>query len=131
MAATIDYGVDLSCDTDIDPLLRDVTGTTLMQQVCLRRLFCRPGRLLSNPVDNTIDVRDFLSGDITPEQLPGIRGKCQSALLGDQRIFSATVAASFDPNLHVLTLSIVGNGASGPFNLTLAVTGVTVELLRS
>lgn len=101
-----------------------------MNQVALRRLYCRPGRLLSNPVDNTLDVRDFLSADITPRDLPRIQGQCASAILGDQRIYTATVAATFNANTHILTLVITGTGAFGPFNLTLAVSDVTVELLR-
>lgn len=129
--ATPNYGVDLSCTSDIDPLLRDVTGVELMAQVCVRRLFCRQGRLLSNPIDNTIDARDFLSQGITPSDLPRIQGLCAGALLGDPRIFPpTTVAASFNPNLRVLTLAINATGAAGPFSLTLAVSAVTVELLR-
>lgn len=129
--ASVDYGSDFSITTDLDPMLRLVSGTELMNQVCVRRLYCRPGALLSNPVDNTLDVRDFLSQGITTRDLPTIQGRCQAALLGDQRIYSATVAATFDPNLNVLTLAITGNGALGPFNLTLAVSAVTVELLRA
>jgi hypothetical protein len=124
-----DYGVDLSCTDDLDPLLLDVTGTELMNQVALHRWMGRTGSLLSNPIDNTIDVRDFVSSGITPADLPRIRGQCASALTGDQRIYSATVSASFDPKLNVLTLNGVGVGANGPFNLTVAVTSVTVELL--
>ncbi len=126
----IDYGVDLSCGLDLDPLLITVTGSELMQQVAMRRLYCRSGSLLSNPVDYTIDVRDFVSAGITPSDLPRIQSQVITALTSDQRIFSATCAASFDPNLQILTLAITGNGASGPFNLTLAVSAVTVEILR-
>jgi hypothetical protein len=112
-------------------MLRAVNGSELMGQVAMRRLFCRPGSLLSNPVDNTLDARDFVAQGITPRDLPTIQGRCQAALLGDQRIYSATVAATFDPLLNLLTLAITGNGAQGPFNLTLAVSAVTVELLRA
>lgn len=125
-----DFGTDLSCGTDLDPLLRDVSGSDLMEEVCQRRLYCRPGDDLTNPVDNTLDARDFLSTGITPSDLPRIGGQCASALLGDQRIYTATVAATFNPNLNVLTLNITGTGAQGPFNLTLAVTAVTIEVLR-
>ncbi len=125
-----DYGVDLSCTTDLNGLLLDVTGQELMNQACLRRLFTRPGTLLSNPVDNTLDARDFLSKEIRPQDLRSIGGQCASALLGDQRIFSAIVTATFVPLTNVLTLNITATGANGPFNLTLAVTAVTIEILR-
>ena len=42
-----DYGLDIWCTTDIDPLLADVTEAELMAQVCLRRLFTRLGALIS------------------------------------------------------------------------------------
>ena len=130
MANAPDYGVDLSATTDLNPLLLEVTGEELMCQVALHRLYGRPGSLLSNPIDNTLDARDFLSNDITPSALPRIAGQCQAALLGDQRIFSASVSASFDPKTGLLLLSIAGTGATGPFNLTLAVSAVTIEILR-
>ncbi len=125
-----DYGADLSCTSDLDPLMRLVTGETLMSQVALHRLFCRQGRLLSNPVDNTIDARDFISEGITQSGLPRIQGLCKSALEGDPRIFSASVSASFDTRTSVLELGINGVGAGGPFALTLAVSAVTIEILR-
>ena len=125
-----DYGADFSCGTDIDPLLRLVSGEELMAQVCLHRLYCRQGRLLSNPVANTIDIRDLVATGITARDLPRIEGQCRSALVGDERIFNATVTATFVALTNVLTLNIKGDGALGPFNLTLVASAVTVELLR-
>ena len=124
------YGLDLSCTTDLDPLLRTVSGTTLMEQVCLRRLYVRKGGLLSNPNDETLDARDFIGQGITAADIPRIQGQCQNVLEADERIYSATVEASFDFYSQTLTLAITGLGASGPFNLTLSITALTVELLR-
>lgn len=125
-----DYGTDFSCTTDIDPLLRLVTGEELMAQVCLHRLYCRQGRLLPNPVANTIDLRDLIATGITARDLPRIEGMCRSALVGDERVYNATVSATFVTLTNTLTLNIKGDGAYGPFNLTIAATAVTVELLR-
>lgn len=129
-----DYGLDLSALDDFSPLLATVTGTDLMREVAFRRLYCRAGNLLSNPLDNTLDVRDFLNGSIrrrpdgTPD-LSGIAGKCVIALLGDVRISEAVVTPSFDFSTGVLTLAISCVGSEGPFELTIAVTSLTVELL--
>jgi hypothetical protein len=128
--AEIDYGRDRSCTTDIDPMLRFVTGTELMGQICVRRLSVRSGSLLSNPVDNTIDARDFLSQGIAEKDLPRIQGVCAAAILGDQRIFTCTVAATFDTSSRTLTLRINGTGAGGSFFQVVAITAVTIELLR-
>lgn len=122
-----DYGTDLSCTTDLDPLGRLVSGDELMVQVCVRRLYCASGALLSDPTDNSIDVRDLISADIGPNDIVRIQGLCSQALLGDPRILSANVIATFSAG--TLTLRITAYGANGPFSLTLAVTALTVTLL--
>lgn len=124
------YGLDLSCTTDLDPLLRTVSGAEMMAQVCVRRLYCRRGQLLSDPNDETIDARDFVSDGITPADIPKIQGICTNVLEADERIYSAVVVAEFNATTETLTLGITGTGATGPFRLTLAVTDVTVELLK-
>jgi len=128
-----DYGRDISATTDLDPLLQDVTGNDLMVQMCIRRLFCRKGSCLSAPSANTIDVRDFLNGsiDLTKQSsLQQISVLCQNAILGDERILSVTVTPSYTFATKLLTLNIQAVGANGPFSLTLAVSQVTVQLLR-
>ena len=126
-----DYGLDIWCTTDIDPLLADVTGAELMAQVCLRRLFTRLGALISAPNALTLDSRDFLSlGVISGGDIPNIQAQCQAALLDDERVQTVSVVASFESTSRTLTLTIVGVGAFGPFSLTIAVTSVTVQLLN-
>lgn len=125
-----DYGSDLSCTTDLDPLLRLVSGAEMMAQVCLHRLYCRKGSLIGSPNENTIDARDFIAQSINGvRDLQRIKGVCTNVLTADERIFSADVQASFDQKAQLLTLRITGTGALGPFNLTLAVSALTVELL--
>lgn len=126
-----DYGRDFSCGTDLDPLLQLVEDEELMGQVCLRRLYCRKGSLLSNPLDNTLDARDFVNAGITAQGLPIIQGQCASALLGDPRVFEAVVIADFNFVTKLLLLKCSGTGSKGPFALTLAVSSLTVELLNT
>jgi len=128
-----DYDRNISCTTDLDPLLNDVTGNDLMVQVCVRRLFCRQGSCLSAPNAITLDVRDFLNGSLDLSQqsaTQNISVQCQNALLGDERILSCTVDATYTFATKLLTLQIQANGANGPFSLTLAVNQVTVQLIR-
>lgn len=125
-----DYGLDLSCTTDLDPMLRTVSGPDMMAQVCVRRLYCRRGNLLSDPNDDTIDARDLLSDGMTPKDLSRIQGIVTNVLLADERIFSVTVQATFNQLTRALILAISGVGALGPFTLTLSVSALTVELLR-
>lgn len=127
----VDYGTDLSCTDDLNPLLKVVSGVELMKEVVFRRLYCRPGNLLSNPLDNTIDVRDFLNGAIGGElTLERINGMCQAAIMGDNRIYKAIVQSSFDRKSGLLQLAINCVGSVGPFDLVIQVSALTVELLR-
>jgi hypothetical protein len=127
-----DYGRDFMCLTGIDPMLRTVTGIPLMCQVALHRLYCRRGALLSNPNDATLDARDFIGkGVSTDADLITIQGLCVAALLGDDRISSATVTARFNSGTQRLELTVRGTGSDGPFFLVLSVSALTVEVLKA
>lgn len=128
-----DYGRDISCGIDLDPLLTDATGNDLMIQVCQRRLFCRQGSCLSAPSETTLDVRDFLNGDLDLSKQSAtqqVSVLCQNALLGDERILTAEVTPKYYSQTKTLRLDIQCTGANGPFSLTLLVSQVTVQLLR-
>ena len=126
-----DYGKGLSCTTDLDPMLRLVTGETLMANACVRRLFCRKGSLLSDPLYG-IDIRDFLASKfLTQSDVDRISSLAKAELLQDPRIADVSVVGSFNVNTRTLTMKIVGTGARGPFALTLAISGVTVQILKA
>ena len=113
-----DYGLDISCTTDMDPSLRLVSGPTLMREVVVRRLTCRKGSLLSDPLYG-IDIRDFLNSKFDSTSLARIQSLVTGELLGDERIQSVTTIASYATVSKTLTLRIQGTGALGPFNLTI------------
>ena len=123
-----DYGTDFACATDLDPMLRFVSGTTAMAQACIRRLMCRKGSLLSDPLYG-LDVRDFLSTRLSAAvDTTRIAALIKSELLNEERIASIDVQAAYAE--RVLTVTIHGVGAPGPFALVLGVTSITVELLN-
>ena len=128
-----DYGRDWSGTTDLLPTFASVTGAELMAQVCMRRIYTPVGVLFSSPQADTVDVRQYLSTDIDPDRakLNLIQGACTGAILADPRVLSVTVRPTWDAPTRTLTLAINGEGAEGPFALTLAVTSVTVELLTT
>lgn len=127
-----DYGQDLSCKEDLDPLLRTSTGTTLMGEVALRRVYTPLGGLLSAPNALTLDIRELVGEAVRGESdIVTIRARCQAALLDDERIFEATVAGEFDFLTKTLTLTLAGVGSRGPFRLVLAASQVTVDVLES
>lgn len=127
-----DYGTDLYCDTDMDGSLTEVSGSLLMQQVILKRLYTPKGSLLSAPSENTIDLREWLSSSVDPthREITGAKAAAVSALMADQRIESVTVTPAFDAATRTLRVSIAGFGAEGPFSLTIGVTSLTVDILN-
>lgn len=131
------YGKDIALVigggvVDLDATFRMVEGAQLMAQVCVERLYCRKGRLLSDPNDNTIDARDFISQGIagTAAGLQRIKGLCQAAIAGDPRVFTIVVEPTYNAVTRALDLSCRGTGSSGPFALTLRITELTVDVLR-
>lgn len=128
-----DYGTDISGATDLTPTMLNISGLPLMQQVICRRLYTPPGSLLSAPSAKTIDLRDYLS--ITIESNGSntgfLRTAITQALLDDPRIFSVVVNLAFDSAAATMTVGLRGVGAAGPFQLTLSVNSLTVDLLKS
>jgi len=132
MTATLtDYGRDWYGTTDLLPTFASVTGSELMAQVCMRRVYTPPGSLFSAPLADTVDVRTYLSGEVDQAKLNLIRGACTGAIMADPRVLSVTVTPTWFPSTRTMTLAIAGEGSQGPFALTLGVTSVTVELLQS
>jgi hypothetical protein len=127
-----DYGTDLYCDTDMDASMTEVSGSLLMQQVILRRLYTPKGSLLSAPGENTVDLREWLSSSVDPTQreITGAKAAAMSALMADPRIESVTITPRFDATTRTLLMSIAGYGALGPFSLTIGVTSLTVDILN-
>lgn len=114
----VNYGTDISCTTDIDPSFRLVSGSELMREVIVRRLTCRKGSLLSDPLYG-IDIRDFLNSRIDSKALTRIQSIVTGELLNDERVLSVVSEASFNSVSKTLTLQMQGSGANGPFNLTI------------
>ncbi len=128
---TTDYGIDVWCDADLDPLLRNVTGERLMAQAMLHRLQTRPGMLLDDPTYG-FGLSDLLSEETSPAELASISARMENELEKDERVLSVDVKGTAIEEAGAFTyeFDITGHGAAGPFALTIGVDGVTVELLR-
>lgn len=123
-----DFGSDLSCKDDLDPTMTEVTGLNLVREAAYRRLVTRRGRLIDD-LDYGLDVRDFLSSEVTPTALGQIPGQVDAELTKDERVASSTTAAAWDPVRRALTLTITAQTAAGPFSLVLPVSQATSVLL--
>ncbi len=127
------YGATFKCLEDLDPLLILVEGEETMGQVVLHRLYTPVGAALSDPTAKTLDLRDYVGKAMDEPRKAILIGECIACLVEDERIYTADVEIDFNPqaNSRLMHVRVTGQGAWGPFALTLAVTQLTVELLRS
>lgn len=125
--AHVDYGNDTEAVSDLTFARRQVEGETMMAQVIARRLTTRRGGLFYAP-DYGYDLRQFLKGSAPPVSV--INGNIENELLKDKRIADATSEATFSESTEALQVHVFGNGSEGPFDLTISIDEVTVELLR-
>lgn len=115
---------------DLDPMFGLVSGRTALAQAIARRLTTRRGLLewIGDDPEYGHDVREYLGEDVGARAEFVIASRVQAECLKDERVRAAQVTATLAAER--LTLSIKLTDADGPFRLTLAVTGVTVELLK-
>lgn len=115
---------------DLDPMFGLVSGRAALAQAIARRLTTRRGLLewIGDDPEYGHDVREYLGEDVGPRAEFVIASRVQAECLKDERVRAAQVTATLTSGR--LTLSIKLTDADGPFRLTLAVTGVTVELLK-
>lgn len=131
--APFGYGTDISCDSDVDELARDVDGfTTLaLAQAAVRRLDC-PRGALPDDANYGIDLRSYLNRPTTSQELLALGGQVRNELKKDDRIDTVTVRTeTFNAGTEMrLKIAIRPfDPRLGGFSLTLAVTsaGIVVE----
>lgn len=126
------YGRDLHCTTRLLPSMPEVTGARLMAQICCRRCYTPPGGLLSDRFAVTVDLRSYLSSDISPDrrELAVIKSAALAAIQDDPRVLYVTIDPSYDSTSRMVRLAIKGQGSEGPFALVLGITSLTVDILE-
>lgn len=131
--AETDFGTDLRCATDLTPTMLEGSGLALMADVCCRRLGTPNGSLLSAPDERTTDLRLYIGStqDRSASKLNTIRSDATAALKADPRIFAVALKFTWDPDASFMELDVDGVGALGPFQLTLKITAVTIEVLNA
>ncbi len=123
-----DFGTDLSLVDDLEPTMREVSGTELLGQALFRRLTTPRGMLLDDP-DYGTDVREFVSWGALPTKLAAIPALVRAELLKDERVEAATVSTAVAGGAVRLNISI--DTGDGPFPLVVDVTQAGAVLLGS
>lgn len=120
-------GTSISCITDLDQNFALVSGRTALGQAVARRLITPRGRLLNDP-DYGFDLRQYLNDDLGPGDPARIASGIEQEALKDERVLTASAQVTLMAG--VMTVAIALQDAAGPFTLVLAVSAVTVSILK-
>lgn len=119
-------GVDVSCVDDLDPSLSLVAGRSGLGQAMARRISTPRGMLFYDP-NYGIDIRGQIKRVFSDTQTARlIEGEC----IKDERVDNVAATAELNGATDALEISLQVDDGSGPFDLTVSIDGVTVELLN-
>lgn len=126
------YGSDISCDTDLDPTLSEVSGdsTLALAQALVRRLDCPRGEN-QDDADYGIGLRQFLNTGNTDQDINQLGGQIRVELLKDDRVDSLTVLvvpSNGGRNIRVAISVQPVDRNLGPFTLTLSASSASILL---
>jgi len=125
-----DLGTDVHAVTDLDPAFRQVSGRLAHAQAIARRLGTPRGDLarIGDDPDYGEDLRRFVGDDVGPRVVFEVQSAVEREALKDERTESCTAVATFAGG--ALTVAVRLADAEGPFSLVLAVSDVTVSVLK-
>lgn len=124
-----DFGRDISCGVDLDPLLRDVTGVEAVMQAMLRRLITRPGTLVGCPLYG-FGLLDLLNADLDDSEIQQLAARMGPELEKDERVFSASARQTRSADGETIAFAVVGNSALGPFEFVLDASAAGAKIRR-
>jgi hypothetical protein len=127
-------GIDIDVIDDLPPTFRLAYGPKALANYVLRELITPEGFLavyFEGDPHYGQNVRGRLNSAWTFQELSSLGGAIEAKLRRHDRIESATVAVSHDLATSTLSVDISIETAAGPFRFLLAVTDLTVEVLRA
>lgn len=127
-----DYGLDVLALEDLEDPELLVSGDLNVCYAIARSLLEPPDTHAEigdpDPAD-TIDIRSWLGGRWTAQDLAEREREALAVVVGDDRVASAEVSVSYDAGRA--SVSVSGQGADGPFAFVLTTDGVSAAFLRS
>ena len=124
-----DYGTDFSCVEDLETTLSTVSGPMVVVEAVVRRWSTPTGGLLGDP-NYGFDLSAYCNADVTPRDVAQLSDSLNAEAEKDERVLecTSTVTLATDGTLSVTANLTLLDGEE--FTLVLAVSAVTVELLR-
>lgn len=124
-----DLGTDIYCVDDIDPSFAVVDGARALAQAIARRLATPRGGLFYD-TEYGFDLTAFLNADIDDRAAFQIAVGVENEALKDERVRECRATVAYDAQTEVMRVVLAGVSSSGPFQLILGVSDVSVEVLR-
>lgn len=119
---------DLSCVDDISPDGAVASGRLALAQALCRRWSTDRGQLIDDP-NYGENLTDNINDDMSPADVSKTQAKAAAEALKDERVLSIRSDAELTDE-GVLNIEFTVTDAAGPFSLSVAVTDVTVTLLK-
>jgi phage baseplate assembly protein W len=127
-----DYGLDLACTDDLTNDMAEVTGLANVAQALYRRIITTRGALIDDPAYG-FAISNLVDDSQTARQAAVIASSIDAEFEKDERVLSSTTEGRFERDKgaawRYIAASVVTT-ADGPFQLVLAVSQVTVEILQ-
>jgi hypothetical protein len=126
--------VDGAGPPDLDPLFAEIDGAEAVAQVvalrCYTPRFPAPGYLLGSENEG-IFLPDFVQGKLDAKTKFIVQQLVRAQARKDERVESTRVDVTTDAAAQTMTIDIAGTTSDDePFELTISVSDVTVELLN-
>jgi len=122
------WGTDVSTFPDLDATFSTLGTQRVIAEAVARRLLTPLGGLFYDPSSGQ-DVRELLGQGFTPAAIYSLRSRISSEAEADERVLSADVALSFNPQAQSLSVRVTIQPASGPsFALVLDINKLSADL---
>lgn len=115
---------------DLDPTFALATGRVALAQSIGRWVTTRRGVLgwIGDDPDACLDTKDLLGSDADTSSTFRIEAQVQAEVMRDERVRACDVRATITDGLLTLSLRLVD--ADGPFRMVIAVSSLTIEMLK-
>lgn len=122
------YGLDVSTYPDFDATGRSISGARVLLEQLLRLVETETGLLDYEVEQETIDLLDCLSLDMSESDLAALGSKIESIWTSDERVVSASIVVSMVGEEMLLTGSVTPVDGDG-FDLVVSASAAGTKIL--
>jgi len=127
MANEPNFGTAISCVNDIARDGRMVTGFVVVGQAIARRWSTPRGRLIGFP-NYGFDLTQYVNADMSARDIAGLRAGAEAEAEKEEEVDRCIVSAVLE-DAGLLTITGMVDTAEGPFELVVAASAVSLELI--